>query len=167
MARKSYEREKRRAKWGGGPFVPLARDFKDSLLLKSLTPFGCKLLFDLLSQYNGCNNGDLCITWSLMQPRGWSGKSTLEKAQKELIDCGLLVLSRQGGRNRPNLYALSLFSVDECKGKLEEIRPSESPAKQWQQTEIRLRASLQKTQSLTRHSGQHQADSPAQKGTCG
>jgi hypothetical protein len=143
MAGKSYESEKRKAKWGGGPFIGIARDFFSSHLLASLSPYAAKLLWDLLAQYNGTNNGDLTIAWKIMEKRGWSGRSTLNKAQKELLACGLLILTRQGGRHRPSLYALSLLSIDECKGKLEEVRPTQEPLRTWLLAEQKLRAAAQ------------------------
>ncbi|HEX5359672.1 MAG TPA: hypothetical protein VFW49_01005 [Fluviicoccus sp.] len=144
MSRSSANRkEARRNKWGGGNFTGLQRAFLDSTLLKRLSPYACKLLLDLLSQYNGCNNGDLTVAWSVMQHYGWSGKSTLEKATKELLACKVLILARQGGRNRCSLYALSIFAVDECKGKLEEISRTEKPTNDWLQNELRLIGGLQ------------------------
>jgi hypothetical protein len=140
VAKKSYEKEKRRAKWGGGNFIGIGREFYSSALLASLSPYACKLLWDLLAQYNGTNNGDLTTTWKVMQKRGWSGRSTLRKAQDELLACELLVLSRQGGRHKASLYALSLFSIDECQNKLEEIKPSIEPVKKWMLADARLKA---------------------------
>lgn len=77
------------------------------------------LLFELLGQYRGFNNGDLCCAWGLLRNRGWKSRATIERAGNELLEKGWIVLTRQGGRNRPNLYALTFFSVDECKGKLD------------------------------------------------
>lgn len=139
MRRKNYDKEKGRAKWGGGPFVGLSRDFTESLVLATLSPYGSKLLLDLLAQYNGLNNGDLSTTWSIMAKRGWSGRSTLGKAQKELLDTGLLLLTRQGGKHRPNLYALSFMCIDECKGKLEELSPTKVPLDTWRNRERALK----------------------------
>jgi hypothetical protein len=139
----NYDKEKRRKKWGGGPFIALSRPFLNSYLLKILSPLATRLLFNLLSQYNGMNNGDLTLAWSVMENYGWSGRSTLEKARKQLMECGLLLLSRQGGKHKPSLYALSLFSIDECNGKLEELKPTEAPPNDWLKAEIKLRSEAQ------------------------
>lgn len=93
-----------------------------------------KLLNDLLAQYKGDNNGDLCAAWSVMKTRFWKSKSTLYKALKELRDGHWIIVSRQGGRHRPSLYALTFYAVDECKGKLD-IRPSHSPSSLWRRNE--------------------------------
>jgi hypothetical protein len=138
MPKKNYLKEKRRNKWGGGPFNAIPRDFLNSLLLAQLSAHALKLLLDLISQYNGMNNGDLCITWKFMERRGWSGRSMLAKAQSELLECGLLVLTRQGGRHRASLYALSIYSIDECSGKIEELSATKDPVKKWLLHEQRL-----------------------------
>ena len=36
-----------------------------------------KLLIDLYSQYNGRNNGDFCMAWSIMAKRGWALRSLI------------------------------------------------------------------------------------------
>ena len=78
-----------------------------------------KLLTDLGRQYNGRNNGDFCAAYSVMRKRRWRSKSTLEEALEELIYYGFITLTRQGGRNKANLYALTWWAIDECKGKLD------------------------------------------------
>lgn len=77
------------------------------------------LLVDLARQFNGYNNGDLTAAWKLMAKRGWRSKDTLYKALRELLDSGLIELTRQGGRNACNLYAVTWDAIDECKGKLD------------------------------------------------
>jgi len=99
-----------------------------------LTPYEQKLLIDLLAQYKGDNNGDLCAAWTIMKRRGWRSKSTLAKAITGLLKAEWIELSRQGGRNRPNLYAVTFFAVDDCKGKLD-IRPTIRPKSLWRQHE--------------------------------
>ena len=91
-----------------------------------------KLLNDIGRQYNGFNNGDLCATFSLMKKRGWISKSTLNEALYELLHYGLILLSRQGGRHRASLYALTWQAIDECKGKLD-IRATKIPPGTWKQ----------------------------------
>jgi hypothetical protein len=118
-------------KWGGGPFVPIQHRFLKSRTLAGLSPFAAKLLLDLLAFYSGHNNGDLCCTWALMRPRGWKSKATLEKARRELLNKGVITLTRQGGRKWPSLHALDLFWIDECRGKRLEVEPTTSPPNQW------------------------------------
>lgn len=78
-----------------------------------------KLLVDAAKQYNGSNNGDLHAAWSILSGQGWRSKGTLSRAIKELIDKGFIELTRQGGKNRCSLYAITWKPIDECKGKLD------------------------------------------------
>ena len=76
------------------------------------------LLWEFCYQYNGHNNGDLSATISMLKKRGWNSPTTLSKAIKELRKKGWIMVSRQGGRNLCNLYAMTFQAIDECNGKL-------------------------------------------------
>ncbi|WP_066271015.1 hypothetical protein [Hydrogenophaga palleronii] len=62
----------------------------------ALSSFACKLLFDLIGQYRGDNNGDLTVAWSQVSERGWRSRTTLYRAKKELIDAGFIHVTRKG-----------------------------------------------------------------------
>ena len=114
---KSYSKVKGRA--GNGAFLALPHALLNTGKALNLSGWSHKLINDLGVQYNGFNNGDLCATWSMMKKRGWRSPSTLHASVKELLLAGFIVVTRQGGRNRPTLYALTWQPVDECKGKLD------------------------------------------------
>lgn len=78
-----------------------------------LSPAGVKLIFDLARQYTGFNNGYLSAAKSLLGKVGWKSETTIREAVKECEHYRLIVLSRQGGRNRCNLYALTWQRIDE------------------------------------------------------
>jgi len=86
------------------------------------------LLTELLFQYNGINNGDFCLTLSVMKKRGWSSNDTIGSATKELIEVGFIILTRQGGRNMCNLYGVTWEPIDECKNKLD-VQSTKTPIK--------------------------------------
>jgi hypothetical protein len=88
------------------------------------------LLLDLLAQFNGYNNGDLCAAWRLMKRRGWRSKDSLWKALGELRAENWLEVTRQGGKHVASLYALSFFAIDECGGKLD-VRATGRPSGAW------------------------------------
>ena len=100
----------------------------------SLSPYAVKLLIDLYKNYNGRNNGDFCATWSMMKERGWRSESTLNKSLKELLHYGWIICSRQGGRHKASLYAVTFRSIDECKGKLDIKETAVSPG-YWKEKE--------------------------------
>lgn len=122
----SARRAKITGKGGSGGFAALPHAVLNSENWLKLSPHAIKLLLDLFVQYKGHNNGDLCATWSMMEPRGWKSKATLHKALRELEHYGMLVKSRQGGRKLPSLYGVTFREIDECGGKLD-IRPCPPP----------------------------------------
>ena len=61
---------------------------------------------------------------------GWKSKDTLNKARQELVDGGLILLTRQGGLHRCSLYAVTFFAVDACDGKLD-IGATRAPPGGW------------------------------------
>ncbi|MCH2160101.1 MAG: hypothetical protein MK096_15130 [Oleiphilaceae bacterium] len=103
------------------PLDVLNHDDYISLSMKSKV-----LLVDVLRQYQGYNNGDLSITLSVMKKSGWTSNASLTAAKNELINAGLLVLTRQGGRNQCSLYGVTFQSIDGCSNKLE-VPPTSSP----------------------------------------
>jgi hypothetical protein len=110
--------------------VPLPIHVLQSQELASLRPKAVKLLVDLLAQHRRENNGDLCASWTLMRKRGWRSKETLSGALAELREKGWLTLTRQGGRHKASLYAVSFFSIDYCGGKLD-VDATASPSNAW------------------------------------
>ena len=102
-----------------GSFLRLPHHVLQHETFKTLTKRATKLLIDIAAQYRGNNNGDLSATLSLMRDRGWNSSDQLDKAKKELIKRDVIQLTRQGGRNKCSLYALTWFPIDECKGKLD------------------------------------------------
>jgi hypothetical protein len=72
------------------------------------------LLFDMLEQYRGDDNGRLICTWAHMhEKRGWKSRDTLDKARAELMSTGFLFETVKGKRpNKASWYALTFFSID-------------------------------------------------------
>lgn len=117
-----------------GGFAAIPHCLLNSKVYTGLSAHAVKLLNDLLAQFKGFNNGDLCLSWSIMEKRGWKSRDTLNKARKELMDMELIIVSRYGDRKRPHLYALTFFAVDECSGKLD-IKTTERPLSWWRKYE--------------------------------
>ena len=97
---------------------------------RSLSTRATKLLIDLLAQYRGNNNGDLAATLKMMRERGWNSSDQLQKAKAELIEKGVIIVARQGGINKANLYAVTFFPINECEGKLD-IAPTQTAPVNW------------------------------------
>lgn len=88
------------------------------------------LLSHFLGEFRGFNNGDLSCAWKTMKARGWRSRTTVEKARDELERTGWIVRTRQGFRNRCNLYALTIFAIDDTRGKAD-VAPTRSPLGFW------------------------------------
>ena len=101
-----------------GRFGMLPKAVHDSPAYRGLSPRGAKLLLDLVMQFNGNNNGDLHASYSILKDYGWGSKNNLHRAARELIDAGLICVTRQGGRhNLCSLYALTWLPINDCRHK--------------------------------------------------
>lgn len=108
------------AKRDGGQFFAIPHSVLNGAAYLSVSPHARMLLFDLIAQYKGDNNGDFCAAFSMMQKRGWKSTHTLLKAKKELLDVGLIEETRKGARpNLASLYAVTWLALDDCNGKLD------------------------------------------------
>ena len=103
----------------------------DSPAYITLSAKAVRLLLEFARQYNGFNNGALCAAWRLMQPRGWNSRDTLRQALVELLEHDLILLTRQGGKHKASLYALTWKAIDDCRGKLD-VSPTRTPPGNWQ-----------------------------------
>lgn len=117
-----------------GGFVRIPHVVLRSVGFSKLSAHATKLIMDLLSQFIGTNNGDLVAAYSVMKKRGWRSKGTLNRALKELLEAGFIEVSRQGGKHKCSLYAVTFYKVDYCKGKLD-ISPTERPVSTWKKNE--------------------------------
>lgn len=127
-------RRKKDSRWkdidGGSAFViPYTLLRHDNF--RRLSPFAAKLLLDLARQYTGFNNGYLCCAFALMKDEGWRSETTLRAAMEELEHYQLILRTRQGGRNLPNLYALTWRRIDDKEGTILEVAPTLTPPNSW------------------------------------
>jgi len=124
----------RRAKLTGrkntASFLHIPHEVLSSDAYRRQDGWAAKLLVDIAGQFNGRNNGDLCAAWKIMHERGWRSKGTLHKALHSLLEAGLLEQTRQGGKNRCSLYAVTWRAIDECKGKLD-VKQTRAPSSLW------------------------------------
>jgi len=134
---KPRKRHKVKGRKSSGPFIRMPRDVLDSSQFGALSPQAIKLLMELARQYRGNNNGDLSAAWSQLKLRGWRSPGTLARAKRELVDSGFVTLTRQGGRHRCSLYAVTWEAIDDCNGKHDE-RPTAVPLKLWQKKSLAL-----------------------------
>ena len=130
MSGRNQKRLRNKGRATTGSFVSLPHGLLKHPSFATLTPRATKLLIDISTQYRGKNNGDLSATLKQMRQRGWNSSDQLQKAKNELINRGLILVSRQGGRNKCSLYAITWQQIDECKGKLD-IAPTQIAPHHW------------------------------------
>ena len=135
----AQSRAKAKGRRESGSYVAMPHGVLRHPNFANLTPRATKLLMDLCSVYNGRNNGDMATAWSTMKFRGWRSRDQLGKAQQELLAKGFIIKTRQGGRNRCNLFAVTIWAIDDCDGKLE-ISATNTPKGEWKNSAFVTRA---------------------------
>ena len=75
------------------------------------------LLFELMRQHTGINNGHYQLSFSWLKKRGWNSRDVIQRARAELIDRGLIIQTRYGGLNSgPSLYAVTWLQISNFVG---------------------------------------------------
>ncbi|MEP1446268.1 MAG: hypothetical protein ABJK37_09190 [Paraglaciecola sp.] len=94
----------------------------------ALSPTAKALLWDLSSQYNGRNNGDLTLAPKVMGKLGWT-KPTILRHRQTLIDKNWIFIagSKPVRNGHLYLYALTWLEVNDCNGKLFEDSVNRKP----------------------------------------
>lgn len=100
---------------------------------KRLSANACKLVFDLARQYSGFNNGYLSAALSILKPLGWRSEATIRESVAECMHYHLIKKTRQGGRNRCNLFALTWWRIHEKDGRPLEVRATLRPSNDWKE----------------------------------
>ena len=128
----AHTREKFKARRNTGWFFRFPVEVLDSPAYCGLSFKARALLLDMGAQYRGNNNGDLAAPWSWMRRRGWKSKDTLRRALCELLEMGMIEMTRRGGLHCPNLYAVTWLGIDACGDKLD-CKPNPVPSALWRQ----------------------------------
>lgn len=95
-----------------------------------LTHKAANLLDNLMAQLNGSNNGDLSAAPKITKLYGWTSQGSVHDALTELLALGFIEQTRQGGRNKCSLYAVTWYPINECGGKLD-VKPTKAPSNLW------------------------------------
>ena len=75
------------------------------------------LLYALMRQHNGNNNGHLHLAKKWLYNHGWTCDENNRKARDELIERGLVVITKRGGLNMgPNWHALTWHEISNFVG---------------------------------------------------
>ena len=88
------------------------------------------MLFELLRQHNGGNNGHLQLSVKWLKKRGWTSTDQIQKAKTELIERCLVIKTRFGGMGMgPDRYALTWLAISQFQGL--DVRSSEYHPGAW------------------------------------
>lgn len=106
------KKQKRPVESISGLYGAIPHAVLDSTAFKGASYPAKALLFDLLRQHSGKNNGHLHLSFSWLASRGWKSRDVIQRARDELIRRGLLIQTRQGGLNiGASQYALTWLHI--------------------------------------------------------
>ncbi|MDX1915066.1 MAG: hypothetical protein SFU55_05735 [Methylophilus sp.] len=109
MARKNKP-TRREAISGGYSAIPWT--VLDSVSFKGASDKAKALLFALMRQHSGNNNGQLHLAKKWLYNQGWTCHENNTKARNELIERGLIVQTKWGGLNMgADLFALTWYDI--------------------------------------------------------
>ncbi len=109
MARLKKELRPERISGGYGG-IPWA--VSDSQSFAGASDKAKSLLYALIRQHNGMNNGHLHLSKKWLHEHGWKCPESNMKSCKELIARGIVIQTKWGGLNMgPNLYALTWYDI--------------------------------------------------------
>ena len=108
-------RAKLTGKGRSGRFYAVQKSVYDTLAYYSLSANALKLWHDMMTQYNGKNNGAICAILSQLEPRVWKN-GTLYRSLDELIAKGFIKRNFQGGigpaGKKPSRYRFTHLPAD-------------------------------------------------------
>ncbi len=109
MARKNKQA---RAETISGGYAAIPWAAIDSVSFKGASDKAKALLFALMRQHTGSNNGRLHLAKKWLYKQGWTCHENNSKARNELIERGLIVRTKYGGLNMgADLFALTWYDI--------------------------------------------------------
>lgn len=106
------KRKQRRPESISGGYGAIPWSVLDSTSFKGASDKAKALLFALMRQHNGINNGHLHLAKKWLYDHGWTCHENNSKARNELIERGLIVKTKWGGLNMgPDLFALTWYDI--------------------------------------------------------
>ncbi|MFT4255999.1 MAG: hypothetical protein QM599_03440 [Pseudoxanthomonas sp.] len=110
----AMKREKQKGRREAGSFSAIPHAVQNSENYRACGGSAIKVLLYLVQEYRGNNNGKLAAILS-DHPAGIKSSDTLSRALRKLEQFHLIQKTRQGGKNKASLYALTWHPID-CSG---------------------------------------------------
>lgn len=100
-----------------GRWVAIPHSLLDSAAFVGASHRARSLIFDLIVQHTGNNNGHLKLALSWLKSRGWASADGIQKAKQEALERGLIIKTRLGGLNiGPDRFALTWLPISNFVG---------------------------------------------------
>jgi hypothetical protein len=100
-----------------GRFTAVPHLVLDSVAFRGASHPAKALLYEVMRQHTGSNNGHFQLANSWLRTRGWTSAGVIQRAKRELVERQLIVNTKMGGLNAgPDLWALTWFSVSDWRG---------------------------------------------------
>lgn len=111
------KKQKRPVEAISGLYGAIPHAVLDSVAFKGASYPAKALIFDLMRQHTGNNNGHLHLSFSWLAIRGWKSRDVIQRARSELIERNLLIQTRQGGLNiGASRYAVTWLHISNFAG---------------------------------------------------
>jgi hypothetical protein len=95
-----------------GSYTPIPHVVLDSVAFTQASYSAKALLYDVLRQHTGSNNGHFQLYTQWLYKRGWKSAATIQKAKEELLERNLIVKTRWGGLNAgADYFALTWLDI--------------------------------------------------------
>ncbi|WAL82777.1 hypothetical protein OYT13_24090 [Pandoraea sp. XJJ-1] len=134
-----------------GSYTPIPHAVLDSIAFTGASVRAKAMLFDVLRQHNGKNNGRLQLSVSWLRKRGWKSADQIQKAKLELLERGLVIKTRFGGLTvGPDWYALTWLPISNYDGL--DLRPGAYYPGHWRMMDPPPVAKNHDASSATRNS---------------
>jgi hypothetical protein len=115
--KKPCRRKKKPIESVKGSYTPIPHAVLDSVAFRGSSSSSKALLFDVLRQHTGANNGHFQLYTGWLFSRGWKSAGTIQKAKEELIERGLITKTRWGGLNAgADLFAVTWVDISNFTG---------------------------------------------------
>lgn len=100
-----------------GSFSALPHGVMDSNAFQGAGHPARSLLYELIRQLSGRNNGHLQLASPWLKKRGWNSADVVQRAKAELITRQLAIKTRLGGLNAgPDLWAVTWLPISDFTG---------------------------------------------------
>lgn len=100
-----------------GRYSAIPHSVMDSTAFSEASHPARSLIFELIRQHTGRNNGHMQLASGWLRRRGWKSADVVQRAKAELITRQLAIKTRLGGLNAgPDLWAVTWLSISDYSG---------------------------------------------------